>query len=55
VRFVAHGGGSVGGNCWLAVVPEASVVFAITSNMSGAGWDNTPQLLLQKFVAVAMR
>jgi len=54
VRFVGHGGGSVGGNCWLAVVPEAGIAFAITSNMSGAGWGNVPQRILQNFVAAEM-
>jgi len=52
VRVVNHGGGSVGGNCWLAIVPEAGVVFAITSNMSGAGWGDVPARILQKFAGM---
>jgi serine beta-lactamase-like protein LACTB len=52
VRVVNHGGGSVGGNCWLAIVPEAGVVLAITSNMSGAGWGDVPARILRKFAGM---
>ncbi len=45
IRVVSHGGGSVGGNCWLGIAPESGVVLAITSNMSGARWGDPPGAL----------
>jgi len=49
VRVAAHGGGSVGGNSWLGLLPEEGVALAITSNISGAGWRNVPAQILALF------
>lgn len=46
---VSHGGGSVGGNSWLAIVPDAKVVLAVTANISGAGYGAVPQRILRLF------
>ena len=50
VQGVAHGGGSVGGNSWLGLLPEEGVALAITSNISGAGWRNVPAQILVLFL-----
>ncbi len=35
-RMISHGGGSVGGNSWLGMLPDQGVAIAITSNISGS-------------------
>jgi CubicO group peptidase (beta-lactamase class C family) len=46
---VSHGGGSVGGNSWLGIVPDSRVVLAVTANISGAGYGRVPQRILRLF------
>ncbi len=49
-RVISHGGGSVGGSCWLGIVPDAGVVMAITTNTSNGGFQPILGSVLQKFV-----
>jgi CubicO group peptidase (beta-lactamase class C family) len=51
-RVISHGGGSVGGSCWLGIVPEAGVVLAITTNTSNGGFQPTLGSILLKFVGM---
>ena len=51
-RLVSHGGGSVGGNSWLGVLPDDGVALAITSNISGANWRSVPADILHAFLEV---
>ncbi len=50
VQRATHGGGSVGGNSWLGLLPEEGIALAITSNISGAGWRNVPAQILSLFL-----
>ena len=50
VQGATHGGGSVGGNSWLGLLPEEGVALAITSNISGARWRNVPVQILSLFL-----
>ena len=50
--MVSHSGGSVGGNSWMGILPDDDVALAITSNISGAGWQNLPVMLLEAFLEV---
>lgn len=49
-RVISHGGGSVGGSCWLGIVPDAGVVIAITTNVSDGGFQPVLGSILLKFV-----
>lgn len=49
-RLASHGGGSVGGNSWLGILPNDGIALAITSNISGAGWRSMPVDILQAFL-----
>ena len=48
-RVIAHGGGSVGGNCLLMILPEHSLVLAITTNITNAGYGDLPQQIALRF------
>ena len=50
-QLVSHGGGSVGGNCILLIVPELDAVLALTTNISSAGFRGLPQRLLRLFTS----
>jgi serine beta-lactamase-like protein LACTB len=47
----SHGGGSVGGTSFLAIYPEARLVLAVTTNMTGAPLRRLPQELAAAFLA----
>lgn len=49
-RWVGHSGGSVGGTTQFLIYPEAEVVVAITSNLSGLKYDNLHFLIADLFV-----
>jgi CubicO group peptidase (beta-lactamase class C family) len=49
-HVVSHGGGSVGGNSWLAMIPAAGVALAVTTNISSAGYGNVPSRILRAFL-----
>jgi serine beta-lactamase-like protein LACTB len=48
-RYVSHGGGSVGGNCLLMILPESNLVLAVTTNISNAGFRDLPQRIALRF------
>ena len=48
-RIISHGGGSVGGNCLLMILPERDLVLAITTNISNAGFRDLPQQIALRF------
>ena len=48
-RVVSHGGGSVGGNSLLLIVPDSKAVLAVTANISGAGYGDVPIRILRLF------
>lgn len=49
LRFISHGGGSVGGNCLLMILPERNLVLAMTTNISNAGFRDLPQRIALRF------
>jgi hypothetical protein len=49
-RLASHGGGSVGGNSWLGILPDDGIALAITSNISGARWRSMPVDILHAFL-----
>lgn len=49
VSAVWHGGGSVGGNSLLLIIPDAKLVLALTTNISNAGFRDTPVRIAQAF------
>jgi serine beta-lactamase-like protein LACTB len=51
-RVISHGGGSVGGSCWLGILPDAGVVLAITTNLSDGGFQPILRPILLKFVGM---
>ncbi len=50
-RLISHGGGSVGGNSWLAILPDAKVMLAVAANIGGAGYGTVPRRILEMFAA----
>ena len=48
-RIISHGGGSVGGNCLLFILPERDLVLAMTTNISNAGFRDLPQQIALRF------
>jgi serine beta-lactamase-like protein LACTB, mitochondrial len=48
-RTISHGGGSVGGNCLLLILPELNLVLAMTTNISNAGFRDLPQQIALRF------
>lgn len=50
-RLISHGGGSVGGNSWLAILPDAKVTLAVTANIGSAGYGTVPRRILDLFAA----
>jgi len=51
-RVISHGGGSVGGNSWLGILPDAGVVLAITTNVTDAGFQPILRPILLKLVGM---
>lgn len=51
-RVISHGGGSVGGNSWLGILPDAGVVLAITTNVTDAGFQPILRPVLLEFVGM---
>jgi len=50
-RLISHGGGSVGGNSWLAILPDEKVALAVAANIGGAGYGAVPRRILEMFAA----
>jgi CubicO group peptidase (beta-lactamase class C family) len=50
-RLISHGGGSIGGNSWLAILPDDQVALAVTANTSSAGYGTVPRRILEMFAA----
>lgn len=48
-RVVSHGGGSVGGNCILLILPERKLVLAMTTNITNAGYGALPRQIALRF------
>jgi len=49
-RLVSHGGGSIGGNSWLGLLPDDGVALAVTTNISGARYGRVPREILHSFL-----
>ncbi|MFQ5703744.1 MAG: serine hydrolase domain-containing protein [Gemmatimonadales bacterium] len=49
---VWHGGGSVGGNSLLLILPGAKLVLALTTNITNAGFRGVPVRIAQKFAGM---
>ena len=52
-RIVGHSGGSVGGSTAFITYPEANVVVALISNMSGVDYDSLPRQIGRLFLEAA--
>lgn len=46
---ITHGGGSVGGNCILLILPERNLVLAMTTNITNAGYGALPREIALRF------
>ncbi len=52
VPAVWHGGGSVGGNSLLLIIPSAKLVLALTTNISNAGFRDAPLRIAKAFAGM---